>query len=52
MSKRTIRIPDDIGADFHMGAMVATTPGEKLLIGIGPAVRYPPSFCAENYICF
>jgi len=49
-----------IGADFH-GAVVATAPGEKLLIGRRPvrnwtrrhsAVRYQACFYAENYIYF
>ena len=44
-----------IGADFHR-AMVATAPGEKLLIGRRPMrneeliVRYLACFCTENYI--
>jgi len=44
-----------IGADFH-GSMVATAPGEKLLIRRRPVRKWTRRtisslFCAENYIC-
>ena len=43
------------GANFHR-AVAATAPGETLLtvrrpVRNGPAVRYQPCFCAENYNC-
>ena len=45
-----------MGADLH-GAMVATAPGEKLLIGRRPHVTnwarrtISSLICAENYLC-
>ena len=50
-----VRAPGPIDANFHR-AMVATAPGEKLLVGHRPARNWTRRtisnfFCAENYTC-